>query len=60
VAICLGNTFDIQIGTHQIPSIKLQEVLSLCKIYISKCFDAFTQGHQTCLVIYSPHPGSSQ
>jgi hypothetical protein len=36
VAICLGITFDIQIGTLQIPSIKLQEVLSLCKIYISK------------------------
>jgi hypothetical protein len=36
VTICLGITFDIQIGTLQIPSIKLQEVLSLCKIYISK------------------------
>jgi hypothetical protein len=36
VAICLGISFNIQIGTLQIPHTKLQEVLSLCKIYISK------------------------
>jgi hypothetical protein len=35
VAICLGISFDIEIGTLQIPHTKLQEVLSLCKIYIS-------------------------
>jgi hypothetical protein len=39
VATCLGITFDIQIGVLQIlqiPSIKLQEVLSLCNFYVSK------------------------
>jgi hypothetical protein len=36
VATCLGITFDIKIGVLKIPSIKLQEVLSLCNFYISK------------------------
>jgi hypothetical protein len=36
VAICLGISFNIQIGVLQIPTTKLQEVLSLCKIYVSK------------------------
>jgi hypothetical protein len=35
-AICLGIYFDIKIETIQIPHIKLQEVLSLCKLYFSK------------------------
>jgi hypothetical protein len=35
-AICLGIYFDIEIGFLQIPYTKLQEVLSLCKIYFSK------------------------
>jgi hypothetical protein len=35
-ATCLGIYFDIKIGFIQIPHIKLQEVLSLCKIYFSK------------------------
>jgi hypothetical protein len=34
--MCLGISFNIQIGTLQIPHTKLQEVLSLCTIYISK------------------------
>jgi hypothetical protein len=36
VAICLGISFNIQIGVLQIPTTKLQEVLSLCNLYISK------------------------
>jgi hypothetical protein len=36
VAICLGITFNIKIGVLQIPSHKLQEVLSLCTFYLSK------------------------
>jgi hypothetical protein len=36
VATCLGITFDIRIGVLKIPSIKLQEVLSLCNFYVSK------------------------
>jgi hypothetical protein len=36
VAICLGISFNIENRTPQIPHTKLQEVLSLCKIYISK------------------------
>jgi hypothetical protein len=36
VAICLGILFNIEIGTLQIPHTKLQEVLSLCNIHISK------------------------
>jgi hypothetical protein len=35
-AICLGISFNIEIGTIQIPHTKLQEVLSLCKFYFSK------------------------
>jgi hypothetical protein len=36
VAVCLGITFNIKIGVLQIPSHKLQEVLSLCNFYLSK------------------------
>jgi hypothetical protein len=36
VAVCLGINFDIQIGVLQIPSIKLQEILSLCTFYLSQ------------------------
>jgi hypothetical protein len=36
VATFLGITFGIKIGVLQIPCIKLQEVLCLCKFYISK------------------------
>jgi hypothetical protein len=36
VATYLDITFDIKIGILRIPSIKLQEVLSLCNFYISK------------------------
>jgi hypothetical protein len=36
VAVCLGITFNIKIGVLQIPSHKLQEVLSLCTFYLSK------------------------
>jgi hypothetical protein len=36
MAICLGISFNIEIETLRIPPTKLQEVLSLCKIYISK------------------------
>jgi hypothetical protein len=38
VATCLGIVFHIDLGVLQIPSIKLQEVLSLCKHYFSKKF----------------------
>jgi hypothetical protein len=38
VATCLGIVFNIQIGVLQIPSIKLQEIVSLCKHYFSKKF----------------------
>jgi hypothetical protein len=36
VATCLGIVFHIKLGVLQIPSIKLHEVLSLCKHYFSK------------------------
>jgi hypothetical protein len=36
VAVRLGITFNIKIGVLQIPSHKLQEVLSLCTFYHSK------------------------
>jgi hypothetical protein len=36
VAVCLGITFNIQIGVLQIPITKLQEVLSLCTVYLSQ------------------------
>jgi hypothetical protein len=36
VAVCLGITFNIQIGVIQIPLTKLQEVLSLCIFYLSQ------------------------
>jgi hypothetical protein len=36
VAVCLGITFNFKIGVLQIPSHKLQEVLSLCTFYISQ------------------------
>jgi hypothetical protein len=36
VAVCLGINFNIKIGVLQIPSHKLQEVLSLCTFYLSK------------------------
>jgi hypothetical protein len=35
VAVCLGINFNIKIGVLQIPSHKLQEVLSLCTFYLS-------------------------
>jgi hypothetical protein len=35
-ATCLGIYFDVKIGFLQIPHIKLQEVLYLCKLYFSK------------------------
>jgi hypothetical protein len=35
VVICLYISFNIQIGVLQIPTTKLQEVLSLCNLYIS-------------------------
>jgi hypothetical protein len=34
VATCLGIVFNIQIGVLQIPSIKLQEIVSLCKHFL--------------------------
>jgi hypothetical protein len=36
VPVCLGINFKIKIGVLQIPSHKLQEVLSLCTFYLSK------------------------
>jgi hypothetical protein len=38
VATCLGIVFNISLGVISIPNIKLEETISLCKLYISKKF----------------------